>query len=212
MPLQEHRNEKYQTCYVGRGLNVYSQAEVLRDHEQTYRKLYRKLRPYAIIFECQKRQYILFHSFIYSSIALQPFVGPWPLHQSHNLFYTEGRIPWTGDQPSQGRYLRTEQHKRRINAHTDIHPLSGIGTQYPSIRATIVIGYNLFSYIYFTLRGQITNFKLVTRITNWKVVDKLKFLLYEMRNLDQSKFIELQLLSLGSFIFLSLVKRHRSQL
>jgi hypothetical protein len=38
-------------------------------------------------------------TFIHSSVALQPFVGPWPLLQFHNLFYTDGRTPWTSDQP-----------------------------------------------------------------------------------------------------------------
>jgi hypothetical protein len=40
-----------------------------------------------------------------------------------------------GISPSQGRYLHTEQHKHRINAHnTDIHALSGIRTNDPSVR------------------------------------------------------------------------------
>jgi hypothetical protein len=39
-----------------------------------------------------------------------------------------------GISQSQGRYLHTEQHKRRINAH--IHALSGIETHGPSIRAS----------------------------------------------------------------------------
>jgi hypothetical protein len=30
-------------------------------------------------------------------MAVQPFVGPWPLFQFHDLL--QGRIPWTGDQP-----------------------------------------------------------------------------------------------------------------
>jgi hypothetical protein len=38
--------------------------------------------------------------------------------------------------PSQGRYLHTEQQKHRINAHTDIHALSGIRTHGPSVRAS----------------------------------------------------------------------------
>jgi hypothetical protein len=38
-------------------------------------------------------------SFIHSSRALQPFVGPWPLLQFRNLFYTDGRTPWMSDQP-----------------------------------------------------------------------------------------------------------------
>jgi hypothetical protein len=32
-------------------------------------------------------------------MALQPFVGPWPLLQFHNHFYTDGRSLWTSDQP-----------------------------------------------------------------------------------------------------------------
>jgi hypothetical protein len=31
-------------------------------------------------------------------VALQPFVGPWPLF-SFLILYTVGRTPWTGDQP-----------------------------------------------------------------------------------------------------------------
>jgi hypothetical protein len=38
--------------------------------------------------------------------------------------------------PSQGRYLRTAQQKNRINAYTDIHVLSGIRTNDPSVRAS----------------------------------------------------------------------------
>jgi hypothetical protein len=70
---------------------------------------------------------------IHQSVVLQPFVGPRPLLQFHNLFYTDGRNPWTGISPSQGRYLDTGQHKHRINAHnTDIHALCGIRTHDPS--------------------------------------------------------------------------------
>jgi hypothetical protein len=36
---------------------------------------------------------------------------------------------------SQGRNLHMGQHKHRINAHTDIHALSEIRTQDPSVRA-----------------------------------------------------------------------------
>jgi hypothetical protein len=41
----------------------------------------------------------LLSSFIHSSMALQPFVGPWPLLQFRNPFFTDGRTPWTSDQP-----------------------------------------------------------------------------------------------------------------
>jgi hypothetical protein len=36
--------------------------------------------------------------------------------------------------PSQGRYIHTGQHKHRINAHANIHALSGIRTHGPSVR------------------------------------------------------------------------------
>jgi hypothetical protein len=32
-------------------------------------------------------------------MALQPFVGPWPLLQFRNLCYTDGKTPWASDQP-----------------------------------------------------------------------------------------------------------------
>jgi hypothetical protein len=32
-------------------------------------------------------------------MGLQPLVGPWPLLQFLNLFYTDDRTPWTSDQP-----------------------------------------------------------------------------------------------------------------
>jgi hypothetical protein len=64
-------------------------------------------------------------------MALQPL---WTLSAfSVSYPFTVGRTPWTGDQPVQGRYLYTEQHKHRINA--DIHASSGIRTHDPSVRA-----------------------------------------------------------------------------
>jgi hypothetical protein len=39
------------------------------------------------------------YSFIRSSMALQPLIGPQPLLQFRNFFYTDGRTPWTRDQP-----------------------------------------------------------------------------------------------------------------
>jgi hypothetical protein len=53
-------------------------------------------------------------------MALQPFVGSWPLF-SFLILYTLGRTPWMGGIiASQGHYLYTEQHKHRINAYR--HP------------------------------------------------------------------------------------------
>jgi hypothetical protein len=71
-------------------------------------------------------------------MALQFFVGSWPLFLSSvSWFYTQSVGLGRGNNPSQGRYLQTEQHKHRINAHnTDIHALSGIRTHDPSVRAS----------------------------------------------------------------------------
>jgi hypothetical protein len=66
------------------------------------------------------------------SLALQPFVGPRPLF-SFLIFYTVGRTPWTGDQPSQGRYLHTGQYKH--NKRTQTSMPCGIRTHDPSVRA-----------------------------------------------------------------------------
>jgi hypothetical protein len=35
----------------------------------------------------------------YLSMSVEPFVGPWPLLQFRNIFYTDGRSLWTSDQP-----------------------------------------------------------------------------------------------------------------
>jgi hypothetical protein len=69
-------------------------------------------------------------------MALQPFVGPWPLYQFLHPIHI-GRTPWTKISPSQGIYLHAEQHKHRINAYnTDIHALSGIRTHDSRDRAS----------------------------------------------------------------------------
>jgi hypothetical protein len=44
-------------------------------------------------------------------MALEPFVGPWPLFQFLNP-YTVGRTPWTGDQPV-ARPLPTQTQNKR---------------------------------------------------------------------------------------------------
>jgi hypothetical protein len=69
---------------------------------------------------------------IHPSIALHPFVGPWPLLQFPNLFYTVGMAPWTGDQPVAR--LHTGQNKRRINAHR--HPYLELDSSSPSQRSS----------------------------------------------------------------------------
>jgi hypothetical protein len=78
--------------------------------------------------------YLSIYLYFYLSVCLQPL---WTLAAFFNfLIYTQsvgllGRVM----NPSQGRYLHTEQHKNRINAQTDIHASSGIRTHDPSVRA-----------------------------------------------------------------------------
>jgi hypothetical protein len=58
--------------------------------------------------------------FIHSSIALQHFVGPWPLLQFLNLCYTDGRTPWTSDQPLSRplpKYRTTETQNKPTRRH-----------------------------------------------------------------------------------------------
>jgi hypothetical protein len=69
-------------------------------------------------------------------MTLQPFVGPWPLLQSRNLFYTYGKAPWTSDQPVARSLLAQRTTKHRINAYKDINTLSGILTHVLSVRTS----------------------------------------------------------------------------
>jgi hypothetical protein len=79
---------------------------------------------------------ILFRSSIHSSMALQPFDGPWPLLQFRNLFYTDGMTPWTGDQPL-ARPLPTHRTTQTQNKRAHRHPcLEWIRTHDPSVRAS----------------------------------------------------------------------------
>jgi hypothetical protein len=69
-------------------------------------------------------------------LALQPFVGPWPLLQFHYFFTQTVGLLGRVISPSQGLYLHTGQHKHRINVYTNIHALIGIRTHDPSVRAS----------------------------------------------------------------------------
>jgi hypothetical protein len=73
-----------------------------KSHERVERKKERK-----------KDIFIHFHP----SMALQPFVGPWPLLQFRNLFYTDGRTPWTSNQPV-ARPLPTHRTTQTQNKRT----------------------------------------------------------------------------------------------
>jgi hypothetical protein len=58
---------------------------------------------------------------IHSSMILQPFVGPWLLLKFRNLFYTDGRTPWTSDRPV-ARPLPTHRTTQTQNKRTHRHP------------------------------------------------------------------------------------------
>jgi hypothetical protein len=60
-------------------------------------------------------------SFIHSSMALQPLVRSWPLLQFRNLFYTDDRPPWKGDQPV-ARRLPTRRTTQTQNKRTYRRP------------------------------------------------------------------------------------------
>jgi hypothetical protein len=78
------------------------------------------------------RRHSFIHSFINGSTAFR-----WALASSSGSYSFLHRPLDSldgGISPSQDRYLHTEQHKHRINAHTDIDTLSGIRIQDPSVR------------------------------------------------------------------------------
>jgi hypothetical protein len=56
-------------------------------------------------------------AFIHSSMAVRPFTWSWPINQYRNLFYTDGRTPWTGDQPI-SRLLPTHRTTQTQNKRT----------------------------------------------------------------------------------------------
>jgi hypothetical protein len=76
-------------------------CQILGNYVATKWKIFRRriTKSFLIIQNSLRRPirnlYIPF--FIHSSIALQPFVGPWPLLQFRHLFYSVGRTPWKSD-------------------------------------------------------------------------------------------------------------------
>jgi hypothetical protein len=79
-------------------------------------------------------QFVVYLS-IYLSMALQPFVGPWPLFQFLDLFTQSVRLLGRESSPSQGRYLHIEQHKHG-KTHTDIMPQVGFEPMIPVLERT----------------------------------------------------------------------------
>jgi hypothetical protein len=66
-------------------------------------------------------------------MALQPFVGPWPLLHFRNHFYTGGRTSWRSDQPVT-RPLPTHRTTQTQNKRTHRHPCLRVGFE-PTIPA-----------------------------------------------------------------------------
>jgi hypothetical protein len=102
--------------------------------------------------------------------ALAAFSVSWSYTQWVGLL-RRGLSPW------QGRHLRTEQHKHRINAHTaDIHALSGIRTHGPSVwmSAATLIGrisklHMPKSRAFTTQQYRIQNTKFIDVRTEWQI-------------------------------------------
>jgi hypothetical protein len=86
----------------------------------------------TLVVETYTTSLIHLFSFNNGSTALCWFI----VFSSVMFIYRDGKTPWTSALPSQGRHLHTGQHKQRINAHTDIHTLSGIRTHNPSVRVS----------------------------------------------------------------------------
>jgi hypothetical protein len=61
-------------------------------------------------------------------MALQPFVGPWPLLQFRNLYHTDGSTSWTGDQPV-ARPLPTHRTTQTQNKRTHRYPWLWVGLE-----------------------------------------------------------------------------------
>jgi hypothetical protein len=108
-------------------------------HDQFVQQFSFSLTPRIVLSPVNHLREFIFSSFIHSFIhrwLCTPLLGP-GFFFSFVIFFTQsvgllGRVI----SPSQGRYLHKRQHTHRINAHTDIHDLSGIRTHDPSVRAS----------------------------------------------------------------------------
>jgi hypothetical protein len=83
----------------------------------------------------QFEPYTFIHSFIHQWLY-KPLLGRGLFFSFVVFFYTDGRTSWTRDQPVAKPLLHAGRHKHRINAHTDIHALSGIRAHDRSVRAS----------------------------------------------------------------------------
>jgi hypothetical protein len=113
-------------------------------------------------------------SFIHSSMALQPFVGPWPLLQFRILFFffcTVGRILWTTDQPvtrplpthrtTQTQNKRAHRHIPWMGFEQTIPGFERAKTVHASDCAAILIGKPITLHTVFTT--SLINYKWFNR-------------------------------------------------
>jgi hypothetical protein len=124
----------------------------VKDHNSAYKF-------YIILLRIQKLQHddSLGEGMFFFSMVFPAHSGPWPPIQFLDHFYTDGRTPWTTDQPvarSLPRYRTTQKQNKRIH-RLNIDALSGIRTQIPASeraktvhaldRAATVIGEGMFN-------------------------------------------------------------------
>jgi hypothetical protein len=94
-------------------------------------------------------------------MALQPFVGHWPLLQFRNLFYTDSRTPWTRDQPvvrPLPTHRTTQTQNKRTKRHQCLEWESNPRSQCSSERAKRVN--NCYTSFYFYERQILADSRL----------------------------------------------------
>jgi hypothetical protein len=138
-------------------------------------------------------------------MALQPLVGPWPLLQFRNHFYTDGITPWTSFQPV-ARPLpthRTQTQCKRIHRH----PCPWVGFE-PTIpaseRAKTLHALDLTA----TVTGPETNIRLL----KFKLLHHITFVIYMFLSVfflptsyvkDNSKYLSQLFIISFAFSFIS---------
>jgi hypothetical protein len=114
----KYRNEQKRTCFRKKKINVTCHTKVSKFplNTNTFRGLAVECSSeIPLICGHETQGYLSVNLSKNISLWLYSPSGPRSLLQFLNL-YTVGRTPSTGDQPVEGRYLHTEQHKHRIKS------------------------------------------------------------------------------------------------
>jgi hypothetical protein len=92
------------------------------------------------------------------SMVLQAFVGPWPHFQFLDLFYTDSKTPWTGDQPvarplpahmtTQTQNKSTQASMSQVGFETTIPVFDRAKRVHAFYRTTIVMGAYRYGWVY----------------------------------------------------------------